>query len=255
MEKMEIQRLIEASTDEEKATLTTLYNAVVETMKVYQTNNSAGRLKDWQSAEEALRKKAAEIEQKYFGSEASADFENRMAAIRFLQNLGYKIQKSKFYNDEKAGLVKVNPDGSVSESEVRAYAERFLKKVKSNGKDDGKLDQFYRDKAEAELKSVQMKNTQLEFEIEKQKGLWLKREEVETEFAINMAAIDACLKGIIEDSATDIIFATGGDPKKKHVFIEILNSRIDEMFNELSEIEGLELCLRLPENTVREEDQ
>lgn len=253
MEKETIEKLLLVVTsDSDRAALSVLYNAWVKSFQAYSKETTKTNLSEWKATERALKEKVEELEGKYSGSETAAILSNRMAAVIFLKDLGYKIQKSKLYNDEKAGLIKVNQDGTVNETDVRAYAERYLKKVKSGGRDDGDLDRLYREKAEAELIGLQMKNERLQFDMEQSRKEWIRREDAETQLAVKLGAVDAQMKGIIRDRSLDWIYAIGGDPKKLDLLIDLANADMDGMFNRLAELEDLELVVRLPPASLSE---
>ena len=55
---------------------------------------------------------------------------NRTAACQELKARGFKVAKTKFYNDCSAGLCRVEPDGSILESSLFEYVETVkLKKL------------------------------------------------------------------------------------------------------------------------------
>ncbi len=49
-------------------------------------------------------------------------FKSLHQVLQHLKDAGYKIGKSKLYEDAKKGAIRINPDSSVLETEVRAYA-------------------------------------------------------------------------------------------------------------------------------------
>ncbi len=253
MDKEFIGKLIEQAGDSEGGILQTLYSAWEKKYDAYKADDSKANLTEWQAAEKVLKVKVEEYSGKY-GEAIEKPIENLMGVVQFLKAQGYKIAKSKVYADAKSGLIKVNQDGTVNESEARAYAQRYLKKVKSGKKDDGKLDTLHREKAEAELESVRKKNQRLQFAFERDQGLWMKREDVETQFAIKMGAIDAQIKDMIRFRALDWINAVGGNSKKVDVLIELMNADVDQRFNELAEIEELKVMIRLPAMVMDEGD-
>lgn len=246
MDTERIEKLIEVSTGAANEALRALYEAWRKKFDEWKLDSSKQKLAEWQAAEKALKSKAEEFASAHSELDASP-LESLTAVHVFLTGYGYKVSKRKVYLDADKGLIKVNPDRSVNESEARAYAERYLKKVKSgSGDGDGRLDQLYREKAEADLKNIQMKNDQIEFEIEKQKGLWLKREEAETLLAVKLGALDAAVKDLIRTRALDWLYSAAGDSKKLEMLVELMTADVDMMFNGLAEIEELELVVMLP---------
>jgi hypothetical protein len=184
---------------------------------------------------------------------------DRLAAVRFLQTLGYKLQKSKFYADQKSGLVKVNTDGTVSEAEARAYAERYLKKVKDAPGEDPAIGAMQKELKAAELGKTKAQEEKIRFELDRDMGKYLLRDEVLTQFCIKWAAFDGAVRHLVQSRAGDWIFATGGDVKKKDMLVELIFAELDSVENELANLEDLAIEMPRPapavSQTVEEESE
>ena len=57
-----IDALLKTVGENDKARLTTLYNATVSTLKAYNQDSTAARLRDWQAAEKALAEAVEDAE-------------------------------------------------------------------------------------------------------------------------------------------------------------------------------------------------
>ncbi|WP_319406158.1 hypothetical protein [uncultured Desulfosarcina sp.] len=68
-----IDTLLKTVGDSDKARLTTLYNATVSTLKAYNQDSTASRLRDWQASEKALTEMVEEIEGRPGGDAAAGD--------------------------------------------------------------------------------------------------------------------------------------------------------------------------------------
>lgn len=123
MDKTTIEKLTKIATDAEASGLIMMFNAWIEKTKAYRVDNSSANLKEWQAVERALNEKIDALSAKYrvSGGEVRR-FENRLAAWRFLRMLGCSVSRSKFYQDVEAGVVAMAGDGTLSEFDVREYA-------------------------------------------------------------------------------------------------------------------------------------
>ena len=91
-------------------------------MKNYQESPTRANSNNLEAAHDTLEHKKQELTQKYFPEKNNSDFSSLREAVRHLQAAGYKISKSKISRDKGKNLIKVNGDGTVPETEVRAYA-------------------------------------------------------------------------------------------------------------------------------------
>jgi hypothetical protein len=241
MDKTRTERLIEIATPEEKATLTTLFNASAKTLKAYQTDNTSSKLRDWQAADAALSAKSNELEAKYFGKPES--FANVMEALQFLKARGYKVAKSKVYADAKKGLLKVQEDKSVLEADVLAYAVRA--ELEKTPEKASKIDDsVFADKAAAELQLLEVRKKKLLFEHEKQMGLYLLKSDVHAEIAMKLGAIEAGFKHLVAVRLADWIEAAGGDTQTVDDVRESIYTDIDGMMNEFCSFDELAIVIR-----------
>ena len=57
-------------------------------------------------------------------------YRNRIAAFRELKHRGYKISKTKFYDDCSIGLCKMEPDGTILDISLNEYVNNPIAKIK-----------------------------------------------------------------------------------------------------------------------------
>lgn len=241
MDKAEIEKLRGVCGEADRAALAVLYNAWVKKFNAYKADDGKANLAEWTAAEKALRAKVDELTAKYMGAGGAA-LANLSEVERFLKARGYKIAKSKLYQDAAKGLIKVNADKSVNESEALAYAVRFLKKIKG-AEGDAEMDHLYREKAEAELEKIRSQNEKLRFELAQLHGNYMPRDQVITEFAVKWGAIEAAVRHLIRTRGRDWLYAAGADIKKHDMFQELVGAELDDLFNGLATIEELEITL------------
>ena len=242
MDKSRVEHLLGLVAPEEKTAIGTLYNATVSTLKAYQEANSASRLRDWQAADAALEQMVIELEAKYCGKPNA--FANVKEALEFLKAQGYKIAKSKMYADAQRGILAVQEDRSVLESDVLAYVVRagLEKTPDKNPKVD---DRIFADKASAELDLLRAREAKLRFEHEREMGLFLPKADVRAELAMKLGAIEAGVKNLIAVNLVEWIESVGGDPKLSEDLQATIFEEIDTLMNEFCNFDELQIVLRL----------
>ncbi|HPN56720.1 MAG TPA: hypothetical protein PLD92_07710, partial [Candidatus Omnitrophota bacterium] len=66
MDKVRFDQILERCNDQEKITLTVLYNAVGKALKQVNANNTGASINDWRKAESAYEETGAKLWAKYF---------------------------------------------------------------------------------------------------------------------------------------------------------------------------------------------
>lgn len=61
------------------------------------------------------------------------NFKTILEMVDYLTGQGWKIRKSKAYDDNRAGLIRRDPDGGISKKEADIYAAKFLKRLDNGG--------------------------------------------------------------------------------------------------------------------------
>ena len=222
----------------DRAELTTFYNAMTKTLNAYQADPTAGRQKDYEAARDALRRKCEEMD----AAKAVADapppsFESLHAVVRHLQDTGYKIKKSKIYQDKLKGLIRVNADGTVLESEVRGYAAG-LEKVADR---TGEVEKSVADRAAKEVEKLTIQIEKLKLDFEKDKGRYLLKGDVETDLALRCAVFEAGIKHTLQTKMPELIRLVDGKAERSQPAIDLLFGAIDGLLNDYARAEAVEV--------------
>lgn len=233
MNRERIEALMEIVPPGEQEELTVLSGSYFSTLKAYQQDPdySPDTLKANRAASRALVDLVEALENKYL--QGVDQFRSIMDALRYLKDNGWKIEKSRLYNAAKDGLFKVNADKSVDEVQILAYAAGHLEKHKATGADDeaGKLTE---NKLTGEVELNALRKKKMEFELAKDKGLYIHRAQWLTELVGKLSASRLTALRIARNKAPDLIAAVGGDMKKESVFVELFSSWIEDAFNDLA---------------------
>lgn len=241
-----IEKLKEIIAPDEHAELTVLCDAYGNTLNAYQADEqkSADKLKANRAAKAALVELVENLENRYLTG--AKQFRSGMQALRYLQKNGWKIEKSKLYEDRNRGLIKFNTDKSVDEAAVLAYAAKYLDKVKSTGAGD-EAGVLAEKKLSEEIDYRQLQKEKLKFEIAREKGQYIHRSKWLTELVLKLSASKFIVLQVARDKAPDLIAASGGDLKKEAVFVKLFSDYIENAFNELVVVPELQFIIQTEE--------
>lgn len=239
-----IYKILEKSDDGDLAALSTLRDGCEKAQKRYDGDQSKGNLADWQASEKALEDMVRRLDQKYFPQEPV--LENILAAVGFLNSQGYKLSKSKAYNDAKSGMLKVRDDKTITESEALAYAARVgLEKVVPGA--SGSVEEMQTRKIEAELNLSKAREEKLRFELERERGKYLLKTDVAVENATKFGAIEAGIKHLMRTKVADFIAMVGGDGKKAPELVDEFNNHVDLVFSRFCNAQALTVEIQMDE--------
>jgi hypothetical protein len=236
MEKERVEKILELVTDEEKVVVGTVFNATVENFQAYQKEKSAAKLNDWRASSRELEKLVERLETKYLTG--AKQLKNTMAALRYLKEHGWKIQKSKLYKDRDRGLFAVNADKSIDEVEILAYAARWLEKIASCGPDD-EDGELAKSKLKGDISYNDLRQKKLQLEYDKERGKLISRAQYLVELVSKLSAARFVPLQVIRSKAPDLIVAVGGKLEKQEVFLKLYTEYIEAAFDELAKLPEL----------------
>jgi len=173
---------------------------------------------------------------------ALPSFKNRRSVLLHLQDAGFKISRAQFYKDCKKGLIRTNPDSSVLESEVRAYATN-LKRINGNIED---LNDIQAIKSKKEVEKLEEQIAKLKFEREKDQGKYVPKEDVDRKIISTLTILDVSFRQIMDMNMSDICHILGGDVKKLNNAKDYVDDLLDEMMNKLARTDSF--SIKITEN-------
>lgn len=173
-------------------------------------------------------------------------FRNRTQVVEWLVAKGYKVKKSKLYKDAKAGLLRVEDDGTVLMESVRRYLEHPEAGVKAHMEtveagSDLEIKEYHRRAAIAKAKKTELEAKRLEFEMEKDAGRWLPREDLELEMAGRCAVLERGFRNLVQVKAADWVAACGGDPNRAGELRAAVNAELDVLLNEFARSDNFQV--------------
>ncbi len=241
MDKARIDKILENArlSPDEKGRLTTYYNAAVRAVNAYRAESNAATARDVEATEGMLVRLVEEIEARLYPAEPP--LKNLTAAVQHLQEKGWKIKKSKVYADAKAGLLRVQPDRTVARADLDSYILRAGLEKTAAADTGGQIERGQAERLELENEKLRKQVEKLEWELARDKGKYLLKEDVRVEVALKIAALEAGLKHWMRTGAADLVYAVGGEPAKARVLINLYEARLDELLDEMGRLEELAL--------------
>jgi hypothetical protein len=224
---MEIEKLLKKADKQDSIELQVFHNAVIKTFKNYQDDPTKANKNNIDAAREIFEQKKKELTQKYFPEKNSAHFSSLREVVRHLQQTGYKVSQSKISRDKIKNLIKVNSDGTVPETEVRAYTAT-LTRVEGNIDD---LNDIHAKKTSREVDRLDEQIAKLKFERKKEEGKYIPKADFEAELAARAAVFDTGFRHAFNIHAREWIALVGGKPEKSADFLQSLNKILDEQLN------------------------
>jgi hypothetical protein len=164
-------------------------------------------------------------------------FKSLRAVLFHLDQAGFRISKSKLYRDKDKGMIRINPDGTVPETEVRAYAATLERK--SGSIDD--LSDVHARKAAKEVEKLEEQIARLRFERQKEQGKYIPRSSFEAELAARAVVFESGFRHVFNIKAKEWIVLVGGKMEKASELLTALNQALDEQLNSYTSLENFQV--------------
>jgi len=198
-------------------------------LKDYNAEPTAVNKKNWDAARDGLAAVIERLEGKYFAKEET--LKNRLAVVKYLAAQGYKAKRQKVYDDARAGLLKVQSDGSVRLNDVIAYiALAGLKRIKSA---EGELDELHKQEKMLQIECLTVKRDRESYNLEKDQGNHIPLADHEVQMAALAGLMETTVRQALRFIIEDAVLLSGGTMKKIQVCVDKANLRLDESFNAL----------------------
>lgn len=147
---------------------------------------------------------------------------NRIGAVRWLKDAGFKVAKSKFYRDAATGKIGTLPGGGFSEEILRAYGQTYASPLAREEDKKTGVATVRRLDADARLKEAHARRVELKLAVDE--GLYVRREEHETDLAARAIFFAQQVENFCYLAAPKIILALGADESKTGELLAILQA-------------------------------
>lgn len=166
-------------------------------------------------------------------------YANRNQVLAYLKAQGYKVSKSQLYRDTDAGLLILEPDGSILGEAVERYivTGQLQKPAEQTVQAAAKLDQ----KTSEEIRSLRLKNQKLEIEMAVLVGKYVLKTDAEAQQAELAAVLDALPRHILILNLPRYLGTVGADPSKARTLFELFDTDFTQAVNQICADGGVEL--------------
>ncbi len=246
MTKDDLEKLIADKPQEAKINATLLFNNRQKARVKLSEESSSTNLRNYQAAEAALMDYAVSIG---YG-ETEDTLENVAAVLQFLESAGWKVTKTSLYRHQKEGKILPDKDGHYAKKSVDKYARTFLKQTATGKRLTEATDDLQRRKLEKEVARLDLGLKRDQFAFDKDRGLFIPRDQMEIELATRAGILVAGLKHWVQSHAADWIAAVSGDVKRVGELINTMNRDVDEHINNYAGSKEYEVIIESIEQGV-----
>ncbi len=208
---------------------------------------------------DALEKAASMLRSLVDGAESDGGrlFRNRLEVVQYLQTQGYKVRKSKMYSDAKAGLLRVNADGTITLAQVDKYINHpksGLLRLKLD--DDGgvlpsqEIEDLQRQKLITEIRKNEEQAKRLKFAREKEEGEHIHRDVLEIEMAFRAAVLDSGLKHLLVRKSSEWIRLVNGQETRMDELVAAMTQDFDDMLTQYADTSTFTVEIRTAESSA-----
>jgi hypothetical protein len=177
-------------------------------------------------------------------TDPSAILKNTLEVAKYLRRAGWKIGRQKVYDDVKMRKL---PNGPCSVDEADKYALRE-KLPRLVDVDTGELSRVARQQAETDLKLSNKKLEKLEFELAKERGQYLPRDQFGQELSARMVVIKHGLDHLAQSRAAELLEV--GKTAGPQAMADALRESFAEMLNDYANRETFQVIV-LPDGEMQ----
>lgn len=175
------------------------------------------------------------------------DFKNLKAAADWLRDNGYKVGKTKVYDDAKAGLLPVRDDGTVSARDVAAYAATLRRK---NAPRADVVEDLAERKLRAEIRKTEEQAKKISHDRAIAEGKYIPKTEAELARVDILVLLDSNLRAMMDRRIPHYIRLCGGNSDALQELRRVVSEDIDDLFDSLARSEVFVVAYEEPAPTV-----
>jgi hypothetical protein len=150
----------------------------------------------------------------------------------YLTSAGWKIKKSKLYQDKKKGLLKMQPDGTVTKADADAYAAAYLAPADAApDADDAETLRIKRETFQVELENKRLAQERMKRKMAQDMGELLPRAEVDEILVAAVTVLKSTMRQFFYVKGGEIVELVDGNPAKIEGLIHFLLNESNHFFN------------------------
>lgn len=153
------------------------------------------------------------------------------AVLEYVAEAGRKLAKSKLYEDVKEGRLRRQVDGSF----LAKHVDKYLLSLPTAGNSEEFVDDTekrVKRMEEAKIRRAVADADMAEFERDRRRGLYAKRDEVMVELAGRAVALREGLKSAFESAMPELVEAVDGDALKVPALRTVIECIVDTSMGE-----------------------
>lgn len=232
MDAQQLSRLIKESG---KTDLSILISAKEEAKAKVLENPTNSNLQALERANKML-----EVKMKETGGTQNIEFKETSsgaAVLRYLQDSGWQIEKSQFYEHIREGKLsksKGKGKGVYTKKKVDRYAVTWLRRIETGLTVGDEEDTISRERREEELKKARIDRKRAEFKLNQDMNRYILREDLARELAARAGVLDSSYERMVRAEVIRFVHEVGGDAKKAPILEGILLSEFNDILNEFA---------------------
>ncbi len=161
-------------------------------------------------------------------------FPFKKSVLTYLQDSGWRISQSQFYQHCKDGLLRPGKDGKYTAVAADRYAKRWLKRIETGERVGDKMERMQEQKLEIDLKAASVKLAREEHELGVRQRKFIPRDEFELAIVGRAVAFMAHLNHTVQESVPDWIEAVGGDLARAPELVHVISKTIELRMNDFA---------------------
>jgi hypothetical protein len=174
------------------------------------------------------------------------DFESSKSkadALQFLQDSGWEITKSRFYNHCGDGKLTLSRDGVYTWRALKKYAEAYLVRTDTGETVSETGDRLAEKKQRLEIEQLEIKIERAKFEQEVERGNYLPKADIYRELVARAVVLDSGLTHLIRSKSAELIARCKGDQSLLPEVIEDQLEAKDKLMNSFARLGEFEIEL------------
>jgi len=236
-----MQALLLKCNETERVELAAKHNAYIKHLQTYSKDPSKNNLQEFDAAKKSLYAMAQELAERD-AAPPEESFPHLIAATQYLQGQGWKVAKSRVYKDARNGKLRVNGDRTVNQSELDAYAHKYLKKTEII--EYGKVEDLLKIEKECQVALLRAREAKITFENELARGQYLARDAVILEWCVKLGMLEAGLKNAIRSRAEEWLHEAGGSVDRAGDFYARITAEIDRLLGDMADLKEINVTVK-----------
>jgi hypothetical protein len=167
---------------------------------------------------------------------SETSFKTQTAALKYLNEQGWKIGKSQF-NKHCTGpvpLVRPLEDGTYGKKALDKYAKVNLKQVSTGKRVNDRMDRMQEEKLEHDLKAAKLKMEEAEFNLGIRKNKFIPRDEFELAIVGRAVAFMAHLNHTIQSNVAEWVEIVGGDQARAPELVQAISQAVEQRMGDFA---------------------